>query len=261
MPSQSSTALGLKVLTVAPGNPSFGSPRIQGVYVLFEGTTFAPIALADGAAVTSVRTPATSLLAIREWARGRDALAAVIIGAGPQGKSHAEALRAELGTRLQDVAIAVRSPGKTDANWREAHGVREVDFGRQYEYLPNADIVVCATTAATPIFDSALLQDDVLVVAVGSHTPDARELDSALMSRGQIIVEELATACSEAGDVVVPFEAGDLDAANLIRLADLVTGRFTYAHGSPAVFKSVGMSWEDLVIIERSYRLIELEKP
>jgi ornithine cyclodeaminase len=109
--------------------------------------------------------------------------------------------------------------------------------------IASADVVVCATTAVEPIFDGALVGSDTLVVAVGSHLPDARELDTSLMRRSHVVVEDRATALREAGDVVL---AG-LGAADLLTLAEVVTGTAVLKPGRPCVYKSVGMAWQDLV--------------
>ena len=42
MPSESPAAVGVKLVTVAPGNAARGLPRIQGVYLLFDRETLAP---------------------------------------------------------------------------------------------------------------------------------------------------------------------------------------------------------------------------
>ena len=47
-----------------------------------------------------------------------------------------------------------------------------------------ADIVCCATTAREPLFDGSLVADHATVVAIGSHEPDAREVDDALAAPG-----------------------------------------------------------------------------
>jgi ornithine cyclodeaminase/alanine dehydrogenase-like protein (mu-crystallin family) len=56
MPSETSAAAGVKVVTVAPDNPSRGLPRIQAAYVLFDQDTLALQAVLDGAALTTLRT-------------------------------------------------------------------------------------------------------------------------------------------------------------------------------------------------------------
>jgi len=49
MPSQTSRAAGVKVVTVAPGNPARGQPRIQAVYLLFDAATLSLRATLDDA--------------------------------------------------------------------------------------------------------------------------------------------------------------------------------------------------------------------
>jgi ornithine cyclodeaminase len=120
------------------------------------------------------------------------------------------------------------------------------------EVVPDADVVVCATTAAQPLFAGDLVADHACVVAVGSHEPDRRELDGALLRRaasvGSVVVETHATAMREAGDVVLAVEEGALSPDHLLGLADVV--RRDVPDGGPHVFKSVGMGWEDLVVAE-----------
>jgi ornithine cyclodeaminase len=63
MPSTLGEWVGVKLASVAPGNPGLGLPRIQAVYVLMDARTLTPRALVDGVALTSLRTPATSAVA------------------------------------------------------------------------------------------------------------------------------------------------------------------------------------------------------
>jgi hypothetical protein len=72
-------------------------------------------------------------------------------------------------------------------------------------------VIVCATTAREPLFDGALVRDQATVVAIGSHEPDAREVDERLAGRATVVVESRASALREAGDVIQAIEAGALD--------------------------------------------------
>ena len=63
MPSEAAEFVGIKVASVAPGNPILGRERIQGVCLLLNAATLGPIALFDGAAITTLRTPAVSAAA------------------------------------------------------------------------------------------------------------------------------------------------------------------------------------------------------
>ena len=123
--------------------------------------------------------------------------------------------------------------------------------------LRAADVVVCATSAPTPVFDSALLRDEVLVVAVGSHEADARELDAALLPRASVVVEDVPTALREAGDVVLAIADGVLEESSLLDMREVLTGEVEVPRDRPLVFNSVGMSWQDLVVAEAVVRHTE----
>jgi ornithine cyclodeaminase len=116
--------------------------------------------------------------------------------------------------------------------------------------LADADVVVCATSARTPVLDSTLLRSDAIVIAVGSHEPDARELDGALLARSSVVVEDRATALREAGDVALAIAEGALTANDLLPMRDLLTGAAAPRAGRPLVVKTVGMAWEDVVVAE-----------
>ena len=249
MPSETDRNAGIKVLTIAPNNPTIGLPRIQGYYLLFDTSTLTPRAMLDGGSLTMLRTPAVSLAAVRPaLLRSRSPLDIVVFGAGPQGRAHVAALREVLiGERVVgDITHVVRSPASVSG----AGDVIRNGTPEARAALRRAALVVCATTSRVPLFDSTLLRDDVVVVAVGSHEPDARELDAALMGRAQVIVEDRGTALRECGDVVLAIHDGALEEDALITMADVVAGRRTLHDASPVVFKSSGMSWEDLVIAE-----------
>jgi ornithine cyclodeaminase len=236
---------GVKIATVAPKNTGRGLPRVQAVYALFDAETLSPLATLDGAALTTLRTPAVSVAAVKEAVRNRsDSPRVVVFGAGPQGVGHVDTLAAVFD--LADVTYVVRHPGGRDrtltAGTPEAEAVCRA-----------ADVIVCATTARTPLFDSALLTDDVVVIAVGAHEPDARELDSALLGRSQVIVEDVAAAQRECGEIVLAVRDGSLAIDALVPMRDIVTGTARPARDGPIVFKGSGMAWEDLAVASRVY--------
>ncbi|TFC20082.1 hypothetical protein E3O19_01575 [Cryobacterium algoritolerans] len=118
----------------------------------------------------------------------------------------------------------------------------------------DAQLIVCATTARTPLFDGALVPVDSCTLAVGSHEPDARELPSVLLARAQIVVEDPSVALRERGDVLIPIVEGVIDAGSLVPLRSIVTGETAVDLGRPRAFTSSGMSWEDLVVATAVFR-------
>jgi ornithine cyclodeaminase/alanine dehydrogenase-like protein (mu-crystallin family) len=249
MPAETASAVGVKLATVSPDNPGRGLPRIQALYVLLDHDTLAPRALMDGTALTTLRTPALSAVAVQHLAVA-DARHLVVFGSGPQAWGHVQTVRAV--RPLDAVTIVGR-----DRDRAEALATQVTDSGLPATVgapgsVADADIVVCATTAGTPLFDSAALRAQACVIAVGSHEPDRREVDTALVARaateGGVIVETVGTALREAGDVILAVRDGALTAGQLVEITPLV--RRTERRPGLSLFKSVGMGWQDLVIAE-----------
>ena len=251
MPSQSTEFVGVKVATVAPGNPAVGKERIQGVYLLMDAATLSPLALIDGTALTTLRTPAVSA-ATADYLAPAQVDHLVVFGSGPQARGHIEAMRAI--RALGRVTIVARDQGRalTLASRIQESGL-DARVGTA-DNVRDAQLIVCATTARTPLFDGALVPDDSCSVAIGSHEVDARELDSALISRAQLVVEDLAVALREAGDLIIPIGEGVISPASLVPMRDIITGAMPVDHSRPRVFTSSGMSWEDLVMAAEVYR-------
>lgn len=236
---------GIKIVTVAPGNPELGLPRIQAAYLLFDARTLELRALIDGTALTTLRTPAVSMAAVLPRLPTRP-LKVAIIGSGPQAVGHAEALAAH--RDLARLAYLVRHSTRSHL---PAAAVQAILGGPAAEAaIGEADVLVCATSAREPLFDSSLLRPDAVVIAVGSHEPDAREVDAALMSRAFVIVEDVATALREAGEVTMAVAEGALDPSGLVSMAEVASGQVEIPADRPVVLTSVGMAWEDLVVAQ-----------
>ena len=242
--------VGVKVATVAPENPGRGLPRIQASYLLFDADTLSLRAILDGTAVTTLRTPAVSVAAVRRHLLLRDGpLAVVVIGSGPQALGHAAALEASIGPqRPCHIRFLVRDPGRAARSAGAGTPLVGLGTPAAERLLRDADVVVCATSARQPVVDGNMLAQHVVVIAVGSHEPDAREVDAELCRRATVVVEDPAAALREAGDVVLAVAEGALDPADLVPMRDIVTGVAAVPTDRPLLFKSVGMSWEDLVV-------------
>lgn len=245
------THVGIKVAGVAPANPARGLPRIQGSYLLLDAVTLGVVAVLDGIALTTLRTPAVSVAAVLgRLLESPEPLRVAVLGSGPQAHGHVAALAGALAGRREIASVTqlVRDLGRSapiDNAWVVRLGSPESD-----DALRAADVVVCATSAREPLFDAGLITDTAVVIAVGSHEPDARELPARLCARATVVVEDRGAALREAGDVVLAIADGALRAEDLVPLRDVVTGAIRPDPARPLVFKSVGMSWEDLVVAE-----------
>ncbi|MFF9147692.1 ornithine cyclodeaminase family protein [Streptomyces sp. NPDC014861] len=255
MPAAAGSWAGVKIAGVAPGNADLGLPRITGAYLLLDGVTLRPRALLDGAALTALRTPAVSALAVRHLTTGERPLKVVLFGSGPQAYGHVDALLAV--RKLASVTVVGRDPARAEglASYARGAGVPEARTGTAGD-VGEADLVVCCTTARTPLFDGRSPAPGTVVVAVGSHEPDARETDTALVRRSEVWVEARTAALAEAGDLLIPEAEGAIGPGHVTgTLADLVRGPALPAPGpAPRLFKSVGMAWQDLAVAVAVHR-------
>jgi ornithine cyclodeaminase/alanine dehydrogenase-like protein (mu-crystallin family) len=249
MPAETLDAVGVKLASVSPGNPDRGLPRIQALYLLLDRESLAARALMDGTALTTLRTPAVSAVAARHLA-APDARRLVVFGSGPQAWGHVEALRAV--RPLESVTVVGRDRGRAQALADRVTADGLPARVGEADAVADADLVVCATTAGTPLFDGALLGPEACVLAVGSHEPDLREVDTEVVRRaaagGGVVVETVPVALREAGDVVLALEDGACTEADLVGIGDVV--RRPGRRPGVSLFKSCGMGWQDLVVAE-----------
>lgn len=240
--------LGVKTVSVFPGNRSRGLPSVQGAYLLMDGATGVSLATMDGARLTLWRTAATSALAARHLARP-DATRMLMVGAGALAPF---LIRAHAAVRpLTRIAVWNRNPAGAAAlaGQLAREGlpavVAEGDLARE---VAASDLVSCATLSETPIVRGEWLASGSHLDLVGAFTLGMREADDAALARASVYVDTEACA-TEGGDVAVAIRAGTFARGAICGdLANLVSGRVA-GRTSPdeiTLFKSIGASLEDL---------------
>lgn len=256
MPASGSRYCGVKALTVAPANPSRGLDKIQGVYVLYDSDTLAPVAAMDGTELTAVRTPAVTLLAIVEIIAAQPTQPTsppfvLVYGSGVQALNHIRAAHSLLDGATFGVIGRTQSRVTDMCRTLAAEGiaVSECDDSA----LESADIIICATTSTTPVFDGRRVASGAIVAAIGQHGLDAREVDAHLVLRSDVVVEGRASALREAGDLIPARSAEEWVELAPANLQDMSCGRFRRSATAPCLYAGVGMAWEDLVIASAVY--------
>lgn len=251
MPSESASAVGVKAVTVAPDNAAAGLPRVHGAYLLFDAATLALRCIMDGATLSSLRTPAVSMAGV-EPAFGRfdRPVTVTIFGGGPQAVGHAEALVTGGFAEVGDLAFIVRDAARARRQLGPQVRVLAASDPAVEDRLRRSDVIVCTTTSTTPLFAAGVVGARAVVIVVGAHEATWREVEGALLARSTVVVEDVATALREAGDIVLAIAEGSFRPESLIPMAAVIRGEMEADPDRPYVFKSVGMSWEDLVVAE-----------
>ncbi|WP_286758353.1 delta(1)-pyrroline-2-carboxylate reductase family protein [Ralstonia sp. RL] len=231
-----------KLITVHANNAAHGLPAIQGEVIVFDTASGRRLALLDGPTVTARRTAAMTLLGIATLAPQRPR-SALLIGAGVQAAAHADALAEYFG--IAQFWVAARDAagaGEFCRALQERHAgavARPLAAGTLARELPETDVVIALTTAQTPVIPAALAPH-TLAVGVGAFKPDMAELPPALLHARQIVVDDLAGARHEAGDLI----QARVDWSGVVALASVLSGAVRPT-GVP-VFKTVGQAAWDL---------------
>jgi ornithine cyclodeaminase len=244
-------SIGVKLVTVFPGNAARGRPAVHASYTLFDAATGVPSAVLDGTELTRRRTAAASALAARYLANPQ-AGRLLMVGTGALAphliESHA----------IVRPISAVRVWGRRAA--RAAELAR--NFTRRFDSeaiadlqaaVMWADIISCATLADEPLVQGAWLRPGQHVDLVGSFTAAMREADDAALARASLYVDTRAGALAESGELIHAIATGAITAADIRgELADLARGAALGRRTAEEItlFKSVGCAIEDLAAAE-----------
>ena len=252
--AEPSEVIGLKVVTVYPGNHGTPYDSHQGVVMLFDAAHGMPIAILDGSEVTAIRTAAASGVATQALAR-EDAATLGILGSGVQARTHLEAMR----TVRPIERVRVFSPSlenRTAFAERESarHGipVESVDSARAA--VVDADIVCVTTSSREPVLEGTWLRAGAHVNAVGACVASAREVDAETIERARVFVDSVESASNEAGDLLIPGLVDRIEGELGAVLLGEVTGRTSA--DEITLFESLGIAVEDLAtaayVVERA---------
>jgi ornithine cyclodeaminase/alanine dehydrogenase-like protein (mu-crystallin family) len=262
-------SIGVKIITVFPGNHGTPLDSHQGAVLLLDAATGSVQALLDASSITAIRTAAVSALATQHLARANaDDLA--ILGSGVQARSHLEAIalvrplkRIRIWSRDTARARALRHPeqhpsrhpersegGRTGATPRiEVCGTAE-------EAVHGASIICTTTASAEPVLHGEWIADGAHVNAVGASSPKARELDTQAIARASVFVDRRESALNESGDILIPIAEGAIKPTHILaELGEVVIGRHPgrTSDKEVTVFKSLGLAVEDVAAAQFVY--------
>lgn len=241
-------SVGIKIVTITPGNGGRSLPAVQGIYLLLDGLTGAPKALMDGKCLTVRRTAAASALAATYAAR-KDAAVHLMVGAGALSRPLIEAHRAVRPiTRsllwARDFAKAQAAVAEMAKAGIAVEAVQDLEAA-----VRQSDIVSTGTLSREPLVKGAWLKPGTHLDLVGAFLPEMRESDDEAVRRATVFVDTREGALKEAGDIVLAIKSGALTADRIAAdLFDLARGKHKgrVSDDEITLFKSVGTAIEDL---------------
>lgn len=250
--SETTGTAAVKLLADVPDNAARDLPTQRSMIVVVDREDGSPVALLHGGVPTRVRTAAASAVATRALSR-EDSRVLGLVGAGGLAREHVEALR---GVRdWNRLVIWSRTPARTRAfadslDWEGAIEVVD-DCEAVFE---RAEVISTLTPSVTPIVRGEWLRPGQHLNVVGARPRnDEREVDAVTMARSSVWVDDIATAESKSGDLMLAVAEGALTVDDVVgtvgqMLAGLRPGRTSVEQVT--LFNSVGIGAQDLAIAD-----------
>jgi ornithine cyclodeaminase/alanine dehydrogenase-like protein (mu-crystallin family) len=250
-------AMGLKVVSVFPGNHGTQYDSHMGAVLVFETKHGQLLGIVDASTITAIRTAGVSGVATRALAR-EDAHNLAILGSGVQAKTH---LAAMLLTRdIQHIRVWSRNPEHTKRFVeRESarHGVNIQAAQTVQEAVDGAEIICTTTAAKEPILKGEWIAPGTHINAVGSSVSFTRELDTAAIVKSRLYVDRRESTVNEAGDFLFPKQEGAITDDHIQgEIGEILIGKVKgrQTHDEITVFKSLGLAVEDLSAANHVYK-------
>lgn len=241
-------ALGAKIVSVFQENPDRGMPSVHGIVLMVDPETGAPMALMDGTYLTALRTGAGSGVATDILAR-EDARVLTVFGAGAQARTQIEAVRVV--RPIEEIRIVSRGGSTAKRLAAELQGVETRALDDPEEAVRGADLICCATTSSVPVFPASAVKAGVHVNGIGSFKPDMQEIGADLLLRARVFVDAREAALAEAGDLIIPIEAGIFGEDHIVaEIGEVLAGDAPGRTSADEItcFKSVGTAVQDMAV-------------
>jgi len=250
-------ALACKVVTVYKNNPKkFNMPVVIGKVLVQDPETGDVVCIMDGGYLTAVRTGAVSGVATKYLARKDKNQVAGIFGTGVQAQMQLWAV--SIARKLSKVIVYDISDESANTFIKEMGEKLNLEIikAENPDQVLEADIICTATSSATPIFDGKKVKKGTHINGIGSHTPNARELDSEIIMRSRFIGDSKEACFSEAGDIILPVKEGVIDESHFYgELGDVIIGKVESRMNDEeiTIFKSNGLAIQDVATAKLIY--------
>ena len=250
-------ALACKVVTVYKDNPTKQNlPTTIGKVLLQNPESGEVICIMDGGYLTAVRTGAVSGVATKYLARDDKNQVAGIFGAGVQAQMQLVAI-----CEVRDISKAIVYDLSDEAVNTFIKDLSkklaiEIIQAKNADEVLQANIICTATSSPTPIFDGVKVKIGTHINGIGSHTPNARELDTEIVKRSKFIGDSKEACLKEAGDFIIPLNDGDISESHFYAdLGEIVGGEKQAGMNDSeiTIFKSNGLAIQDAATAKLVY--------
>lgn len=240
---------GAKLISIFPENFARGGQSHQGVVVLFEPESGAPVCVVHAGEITAIRTAAASAVATEVLARP-DASRLAILGYGEQAATHARALRKV--RSIVAVTVWGRSPDRAESFCQRMSAELGIPFSSArdvQEAVSDADIICTVTGAREPVLKGAWVRPGTHVNLVGSSFAGPVEVDDDFVVRSRFIADSREGVLQQGAEFLRAKAAGLIGDAHVVaEIGQVLAGEIIGRRSAQEItaYKSLGHVVQDL---------------
>ncbi|MDP2010504.1 MAG: ornithine cyclodeaminase family protein [Phenylobacterium sp.] len=246
-------AFGAKLISIFPANFAQGKPSHQGVVILFDPETGAPVCVAHAGEVTAIRTAAASAVATDALARP-EATHLAILGYGEQAQTHLRALRHV--RPISHVTVWGRSPdrgGAFAARMAAETGLPVVAADDVESAVAQADIICTVSGADEPILKGAWVRPGTPLNLVGSSRAGPAEVDDDLVAASRFIADSREGVLAQGAEFLRAKASGRVGDDHVVgEIGQVLSGAIPGRQSADQItaYKSLGHIVQDLASVQ-----------
>jgi ornithine cyclodeaminase len=240
---------GAKLISVFPENFAKGIQSHQGLVLLFDPATGAPVCVVHAGEITAIRTAAASAAATDALARP-DATRLALLGYGEQASTHAHAISHV--RKLESITVWGRYPNRAATFVARIHaelGIPVIAAPTAESAVAEADIICTVSSAPEPILLGRWIKPGTHINVVGSSHAVPIEIDDDLVVRSRFIADSRASVLAAGAEFLHAKAAGLIDDSHIAaEIGEVFSGKIQgrRSPGEITLYKSLGHVVQDL---------------
>ena len=246
------------IIKIASGfweNQKYGIPNGQGMMLLFHQSTGQPKAiLLDESLLTDIRTAIAGQICARLFANNIQKIG--VLGTGLQARLQVQYLSSI--TRCRDVMVWGRNVNKMIQYKKEMEkiGFEVILSESAKDIASKCNLIITATASTEPILFANQIMPGTHITAMGSDTPNKRELGPGLIQSADLVVADSIKQCEKRGEIANAIKDGDILHSNIIELGAVLLDKYLGRENEKQITIAdlTGVAVQDIAIATAVFR-------
>ena len=246
------------VVKIASGfsqNYKVGLSSSHGVMVMFDNKTgYLKCVLHDEGYLTNVRTAVAGAICAKYLAP-TNVKSIGIIGTGIQARMQLEYLKMVINCR--EAIVLGRSEEKISKYIEDmkSHGFNINVANNSKELCEKSNLIVTTTNANESLIHKKDIKKGTHVTAMGSDTPDKRELDSEILNIADAVIVDSISQCLERGETKNALDRNLINKNDLIEIGEIISSnkKLRKNNDEITVADLTGVAVQDIMITNAVY--------